>query len=192
LMSRTRIQSGQGTPDNVEKPHYSPLAHARPGSAFDGNAISINSPPSASLEHIPPKWKPARREDMRRNRPGATSFRPDDSVRSESAQRRRLRLRKGRRHTLTIRNFEPPCELKTSERLREQAMAQLDRATARALTEAGYMPLSEYIILFGDEPNTARVPKRGVAGRRRTRGPIKRGTPLSHLRTVRNKPRTVA
>jgi hypothetical protein len=30
-------------------------------------------------------------------------------------------------------------------------MPQIDRATARALTEAGYMPLREYILTFGDE-----------------------------------------
>ena len=29
-------------------------------------------------------------------------------------------------------------------------MAILDRAAARALTEAGYMPLDEYIALFGE------------------------------------------
>ncbi|WP_152535702.1 hypothetical protein [Bradyrhizobium sp. Ai1a-2] len=27
----------------------------------------------------------------------------------------------------------------------------IDRVTARALVEAGYMPLSEYIAMFGDE-----------------------------------------
>jgi hypothetical protein len=30
-------------------------------------------------------------------------------------------------------------------------MAALDRITARALVEAGYMPLAHYIELFGDE-----------------------------------------
>ena len=30
-------------------------------------------------------------------------------------------------------------------------MPQIDRVTARAFTEAGYMPLSEYIRTFGDE-----------------------------------------
>jgi hypothetical protein len=30
-------------------------------------------------------------------------------------------------------------------------MPDLDRDTARALAEAGYMPLSEYIRMFGDE-----------------------------------------
>jgi hypothetical protein len=30
-------------------------------------------------------------------------------------------------------------------------MAALDRMTARALVEAGYMPLGRYIVLFGDE-----------------------------------------
>jgi hypothetical protein len=71
-------------------------------------------------------------------------------------------------------------------------MAELDRATARALTEAGYMPLSEYITLFGDDSNVARVPKRGVMGRRRARTPLNRGTPLNPLRSLRKKPRTVA
>ena len=31
-------------------------------------------------------------------------------------------------------------------------MPQMDRATARALTEAGYMPLAEYIRAFGGAP----------------------------------------
>jgi hypothetical protein len=30
-------------------------------------------------------------------------------------------------------------------------MPQIDRVTARALTEAGYMPLSEYTRTFGDD-----------------------------------------
>jgi len=30
-------------------------------------------------------------------------------------------------------------------------MPEIDRISARALTEAGYMPLGEYIRLFGDE-----------------------------------------
>jgi hypothetical protein len=32
---------------------------------------------------------------------------------------------------------------------REQSMAEIDRATARALVEAGYMSLKEYIERFG-------------------------------------------
>ncbi len=35
-------------------------------------------------------------------------------------------------------------------------MADLDRATARALVEAGYMPLSVYIQLFGDAAANAK------------------------------------
>jgi hypothetical protein len=48
---------------------------------------------------------------------------------------------------------------------REQPMAEIDRATARALVEAGYMSLNEYIERFGgaaagepahvDSPSTA-------------------------------------
>jgi len=30
-------------------------------------------------------------------------------------------------------------------------MAELDRTTARALVEAGYMPLAHYIEMFGDD-----------------------------------------
>lgn len=30
-------------------------------------------------------------------------------------------------------------------------MAELDRTTARALVEAGYMPLAHYIDMFGDD-----------------------------------------
>lgn len=32
---------------------------------------------------------------------------------------------------------------------------QMDRQTAAALTEAGYMPLAEYIAMFGDEVTAA-------------------------------------
>ena len=50
-------------------------------------------------------------------------------------------------------------------------MPQIDRITARALTEAGYMPLSEYIEMFGDEVSAeAAIAKEPIpVGSHRTR-----------------------
>jgi hypothetical protein len=46
-------------------------------------------------------------------------------------------------------------------------MPQMDRAMARALTEAGYMPLGEYIRQFGGEAATLSArPLPRFAGRR--------------------------
>ena len=49
-------------------------------------------------------------------------------------------------------------------------MPQMDRAVARALTEAGYMPLSEYIEMFADEVIGRTTPKESLPiGSHRTR-----------------------
>lgn len=47
-------------------------------------------------------------------------------------------------------------------------MSQMDRVMACALTEAGYMPVSEYIQMFGDEIAAESAKKPGLAGNRRT------------------------
>lgn len=54
-------------------------------------------------------------------------------------------------------------------------MAILDRAVARALTEAGYMPLDEYIALFGEpEAPSGLAP---TLHRSRHRRLVRRGKP---------------
>jgi hypothetical protein len=50
-------------------------------------------------------------------------------------------------------------------------MLQIDRTTARALTESGYMPLSEYIQMFGAEIAAESATERRRVWSRRTRKP---------------------
>ncbi|MGH7881183.1 MAG: hypothetical protein ACREQD_17040 [Candidatus Binataceae bacterium] len=48
-------------------------------------------------------------------------------------------------------------------------MATVDRSTARALAEAGYMPVAEYLRMFGDDIGVEPVTKLSAHGRRRAR-----------------------
>ena len=45
---------------------------------------------------------------------------------------------------------------------------QLDRTSARALVDAGYMPLSEYIAMFADEPTSEAAAVEGHPARQST------------------------
>ena len=70
-------------------------------------------------------------------------------------------------------------------------MAQLDRVTARALTESGYFPLSEYIGFFGDEiaAEPEPVQKHLKAGNRRTRSWTARRDLHRKRRRIHKRPR---
>jgi hypothetical protein len=57
-------------------------------------------------------------------------------------------------------------------------MAQIDRATARALAEAGYMPLREYLAMFGDEVTTEAARKLRAADNDPT--PTRSARPVYH------------
>jgi hypothetical protein len=66
-------------------------------------------------------------------------------------------------------------------------MQHLDRETARALTDAGLMPLAEYIEMFGEAPTAAAsaAPLEHTIGNHRTRQwsvPAHFASPLRRIR----------